>query len=137
MNRVLVDTCVVSILLKGHSSAPHYLAHLEGRLRAISFMTEAELYRWALRRHWGERRREWLDNVLRKYAIVPVDRELCLLWAKITNERQGQGRPISCADAWVAASALRHDAMLLTDNTRDFELIEGLVVVGESARRNP
>jgi tRNA(fMet)-specific endonuclease VapC len=136
MNRVLLDTCVVSILLKAHSSAHFYLTHLESKSHAISFMTEAELYRWAFRRQWGKRRRQWLDNVLRHYVIVPVDRQLCLLWARITNDRAKCGRPISCADAWVAASALRHDAILLTDNTKDFESIEGLQVLGAPPSRN-
>jgi len=40
---LLVDTSVVSYLLKGHSLAPRYWEHLKGKLLGISFMSVAEL----------------------------------------------------------------------------------------------
>jgi len=41
---VVVDTSVVSYILKKHSLAPSYWEILKGHLLGISFMTVAELY---------------------------------------------------------------------------------------------
>jgi predicted nucleic acid-binding protein len=62
MATVVVDTCVVSFLHKSHENAKLYQPHLEGNLKVISFMTLAELYRWAIESHWGERRKAELDE---------------------------------------------------------------------------
>lgn len=51
---MVVDTDVVSYLFKRDSRAEAYRPHLTGRLLVVSFMTVAELDRWALERDWGE-----------------------------------------------------------------------------------
>ncbi len=43
METVLLDTDVVSFLLKGDSRAEAYVPHLQDRRLALSFMTVAEL----------------------------------------------------------------------------------------------
>ena len=65
-------------------------------------------------------------------TIVPYDAELCRQWAKICVERQRLGKPISAQDAWVAATALRHNCPLVTHNRDDFAQVTGLTVVSES-----
>ncbi len=65
METVLLDTDVVSFLLKGDSRAEAYVPHLQDRRLALSFMTVAELYQWAAVRNWGARRRQQLDQTLR------------------------------------------------------------------------
>ncbi|HTK76266.1 MAG TPA: PIN domain-containing protein [Gemmataceae bacterium] len=49
----LLDTNIVSYLLKGHSLATRYRPHLVGHVLAVSFMTVAELYEGAVRAGWG------------------------------------------------------------------------------------
>lgn len=39
--------------------------------------------------------------------------------------------PISAADAWIAATALLYGVPLVTHNRKDFEGIDGLVVISE------
>ena len=53
---VVVDTDVVSFLLKDDTRAQAYRPHLQDKLLALSFMTVAELYRWAYARRWGQAR---------------------------------------------------------------------------------
>ena len=129
---VLVDTDVVSFLLKGDTRAQAYRPHLQGKTLAVSFMTVAELYRWAYARNWGERRLAWLETHLQTYVITPYDAALCRQWAMICVERQRAGQPISVQDAWIAAAALRHDCPLVTHNRQDFEGINGLTVISET-----
>ena len=43
-----------------------------------------------------------------------------------------KGHPINAGDAWIAATALRHDLPLVTHNRSDFEHIPGLAVISEA-----
>ena len=129
---VVVDTDVVSFLFKGDTRAQAYRRHLRGKTLAVSFMTVAELYQWAYVRDWGERRLRHLEGGLRAYVILPYDAELCKQWARIRVECQGQGRPISTQDAWIAATALRHGCPLATHNRDDYAAIAGLDIISDT-----
>jgi tRNA(fMet)-specific endonuclease VapC len=129
---VIVDTDVVSFLIKGDTRASDYRRHLQEKTLAISFMTVAELYQWAYIRDWGKRKLEQLEERLRGYVVVPYDHDLCRQWARICAERQRLGRPISVQDAWVAATAVRHGCPLVTHNRHDFSGISGLAIVSEA-----
>jgi tRNA(fMet)-specific endonuclease VapC len=131
MITVIVDTDVVSFLLKGDTRAQLYRPHLQDKTLALSFMSVAELYRWAYVRKWGERKLSRLEEQLHRYVIVPFDNELCKQWARICVERQRLGRPISVQDAWIAATALRHNCPLVTHNGDDFSGIADLNVISE------
>jgi len=56
MSGVLLDTDVVSFLFKNHPLAARYDIELADRVVLVSFMTIAELDRWAIRSNWGEAR---------------------------------------------------------------------------------
>ncbi len=131
MSALIVDTDVVSFLLKGDTRAQLYRPHLQDKTLALSFMTVAELYQWAYVRNWGERKLTRLEKQLHRYVIVPFDNELCRQWARICVERRRLGRPISVQDAWVAATAMRHSCPLVTHNGDDFSDITGLEVISE------
>lgn len=125
-DRVVVDTSVVSYLLKGHSLAPWYATFLKGKLLGLSFMSLAELYRWPIERGWGERKVLELRELLLRYVLLLPDDETCREWARVMGRK---GRPISVADAWIAATAIQHQCPLVTHNPRHFQGISGLGVV--------
>lgn len=129
METVLLDTDVVSFLLKGDSRAKAYAPHLQERRLALSFMTVAELYQWAAVRNWGARRKRQLEQTLRTYLILPFDIAVCRQWGEVRALCRRKGRPISAQDAWIAASALHHRISLVTHNLADFENIDGLDVI--------
>lgn len=126
MNRVLVDTSVVSYLLKNHSLAPFYREHLKNKLLAVSFMTVAELYRWPLERGWGEAKIAALLAHLGSYVVIPYDDRMSWEWARIMSTK---GRPISVPDGWIAATAVRHGLPLVTHNLRNFQQVDGLSII--------
>jgi hypothetical protein len=53
MSTIVVDTDVVSFAFKNHPIALEYLPDPIDRSPIISFMTVAELDRWALQAGWG------------------------------------------------------------------------------------
>lgn len=129
MDVVLLDTNVVSFLLKEDSRARAYAPYLQNRRLAISFMTVAELFQWAAMRNWGARRTSQLEANLRNFTVLPFDIALCRFWGEIRARCRAVGRPISPQDAWIAATALQHHLSLVTHNPADFEIIEELELI--------
>jgi predicted nucleic acid-binding protein len=104
---------VLSFTFKKDSRAELYRPHIDDKLVVVSFMTIAELDRWALHHDWGARRRRSLEVFLQDFLFSFCDRSLCLKWAEATDSARRNGRPIETADAWVAATALLTEFPLL------------------------
>ena len=129
---VVVDTNVVSFLFKGDTRASLYGRHLDGRLQMIAAQTRAELERWTLFHNWGNRRRVALREYLRDFVFVSADEDVCLHWAAVKNNAQRIGRPVSCEDAGIAATALAYDVPLVIHNPDDFRHVANLTVIAEA-----
>lgn len=129
--RVLLDTNIVSYLMRGGRFAEAYEQHTEGRLLAISFVTVGELYYGAEKRDWGDKRRKLLETTLRNFVVVPYDHDVARCYGRLVTERETQGKPIQPNDAWIAACAVRHAVPLVTHNARDFEGITSLDIITE------
>jgi tRNA(fMet)-specific endonuclease VapC len=132
MSLLLIDTDIASFIFKGSDYASPYMPLLSGHELALSFMTVAELFQWAILRKWGELRLAQLEQYLSNYAVIPVDQPLCREWALVRADRQRAGRSISPQDAWIAATALRHDLPLVTHNVKDFLEIPNLRLITPS-----
>lgn len=132
MDVAVFDTDVASFLLKKDTRARPYRRHLHASERFLSFMTVAELEYWAARHNWGTKRREGLERFLERFSIYGVNRDLCRLWAEVTDRARRNGKPIDCADAWIAATALALGAPLVTHNPADYAGVEGLTVISET-----
>jgi tRNA(fMet)-specific endonuclease VapC len=87
---VLLDTNLVSYLMRGDSRAELYRHHLEGKTLAVSFMTVAELYEGAYRRGWREDRMSRLEALIRNYVVVPFSNRTCQIWGRVRTERRHQ-----------------------------------------------
>ena len=129
MNTLLLDTDIVSFFLKGDSRANKYASIVQGNRLALSFMTVAELFQWAAVRNWGQSRIAGLEKSLQNYLIIPIDIEVCRIWGNLRAERQAIGKVISPQDAWIAATAIRHNLPLVTNNAKDFQNISKLQVI--------
>ena len=129
---MIVDTDVVSFILKKDSRATLYRPHLEGLPKIISFMTLAELRRWELQNNWGARRIKETKEFLDDFTIVHSDEKLCEIWAEIIRAAHKFGNPIETADAWVASVALLFDVPLVTNNRRHFENVRNLKIISEA-----
>jgi len=129
MNALVLDTNIVSYLMKGHSAASAYRHHLEGKTLAISFMTVGELYEGAYRQGWDDSKREKLKAEIKKYLVIPYSPRVCEIWGQIRAARKSQ--PIATDDAWIAATALVYGCPLVTHNSGDFAGVEHLSIITE------
>lgn len=128
----LVDTSVLSLILKRDTRASAYEPHLTGRIGVLSFITLAELYRWPEERDWGPRRRTELARLLEPYEVAFPNDALCRRWARLMADVKRAGRPLPFADSWIAATALHLDLPLVTHNRSDFIGIDGLTIISEA-----
>lgn len=130
MSVLLLDTNVVSILFKpDHSLHRQSFDIVAGHQWFISFMTRGELLLWPRVNHWASTRREELPRHVDLCTTPFPDERTCVAWADIMAESRAAGRPITAADAWVAAAARQWDLALVTTDHRDFEHLDDLTLI--------
>ena len=127
--RCVLDTNIVSYIMRGDTRATPYHDYLVGKQAGISFQTVAELRRWAIEREWSPARQRALAQQIEQFTIFFVDDAVITAWAEITARLRQQGNPITDADAWIAATAWVLKAPLVTHNRRHFERISGLQII--------
>lgn len=125
----LLDTNVIS---EGSKQRPDagvmdWLASIDEEQLHLSIVSLAEL-RHGVERLDAGRRKAALDLWLTEQLplrfddrLLPVDAETADAWGRIVAAAQAVGRPIGAMDAFIAATAKRHQLMLVTRNVADFE----------------
>lgn len=125
----VVDTDVVSFLFKSHPLASAYQAILAGRPLAVSLVTIAEIEYGMEMKNWGVNRRDLMRRFLARFTPLLPDIETARLWARVKSGCERKGRPITFADAWIAATAVQLDIPLATHNVGDFTAVENLTIL--------
>lgn len=128
----LLDTCILSIGRKAGNPRSDNLKrwldqHPENNY-FISVISVGEIQTGISKLKMGEQQKkrvfdDWLvsDLIPRfKHRILEVDLQTCSLWGQLRGEAQKKGRMLPAIDALIAASAVQHHLMLVTENTRDF-----------------
>ena len=128
----VIDTDIFSFFLKKDTRAELYRQHTDGHLLFLSFMTIAELERWAMLHNWGQNRISLLEKTFRRYVIQHSNRDICKIWAEIMTDSRLNGLNISISDAWIASTAISLQIPLITHNEKDFQKIKGLTVISEN-----
>jgi tRNA(fMet)-specific endonuclease VapC len=125
----LLDTNIVSYMVKSHPLLAVYRPHITGYDLAVSFQSIAELLAGGVLAGWGQARWAALDAVLATLTVLQSDEVVCERWAEVWVSRRTQ--PIGIADCWIAATALAHGLDLITHNPADSVGIPGLVIITE------
>jgi predicted nucleic acid-binding protein len=132
MRQVVLDTDVASLIIKQRLPA-ELLREIVGAQAGITFVTLAELTRWATLRQWGGPRRAELGTWLAARPTLPYTDDIARIWGEISAHATRRGRPRPQNDTWIAASCLAYDLPLATLNVKDFRDFvehEGLVLLG-------
>ena len=136
MTRYLLDTNIISNVTKPLTSEP-LLAWMADQIDNdlfIASLTIAEICRGVLEKPAGRKRERleaWFsgpDGPLALFAgrVLPFDEQVALTWARLMAEGTAKGKPRSALDTIVAATAVAHDCIVVTDNERDFADVEVL-----------
>ena len=85
--KIILDTNIVSYLMKGGPLAEVYEPHVQNHLLAITFISVGELYFGAEKRNWGEKKRKELETTLRNFVVIPYDHEIARCYGRLVAER--------------------------------------------------
>ncbi len=127
MIRYLLDTNICIYLIKKHP--PKVLARFQQiqlKQLYIPTITVFELYYGIEKNNSDQRNMLALENFIAPLTVVDFTLDAAKKAAIIRNTLQKQGTPIGAYDIQIAAVALSLDMTLLTNNIREFELVQGL-----------
>ncbi|MEB4589465.1 type II toxin-antitoxin system VapC family toxin [Candidatus Thiothrix sp. Deng01] len=92
----------------------------------ISSVTTSELYYGAQKSQRVQANLEALNNFLLPFRIVDYDESASFLYGELRADLEKRGQSIGPLDMMIAAHALSLDIPLVTNNTREFERVQGL-----------
>jgi predicted nucleic acid-binding protein len=67
-----------------------------------------------------ERLEQWFEDVVEIIECVPWDATVSRRWATLVVDLKRKGETVPLLDGMIAATALHHDLIVVTRNTRDF-----------------
>jgi len=121
MNNYLVDTNVISEIMKPHPDLRVFEWFRELKNINISVITVEEIFSGLMRKNYLEKA-AWFRRFTGEYAeVIPLDNETAVWTGEARGRLFAGGITVTQADAFIAASAWRHGLVLATRNTRDFE----------------
>jgi predicted nucleic acid-binding protein len=123
----LLDTNVVSeaLRVRPDTQVIAWLAAQSSATVYLSVLTIGEIEQGIIRSphpRRAERLRRWLDDdLVPRFGtrILTVDAEVMRQWGRITGQALLRGRPVGLMDSLLAATAIAHELILATRNTRD------------------
>lgn len=125
----LLDTNVCMDFLHGRLPyAYDLMRRSDARLFKIPAIVEAELY-LGVRKGKDRRQKRWLvDEFMLPFEVVPFTSECARIYADIRARLEEKGKPIGPNDLVIAATALAHSAVLVTNDVKEFECVPGLTL---------
>ena len=124
---ILLDTNVVVAFLNGNKLV---LKRIQAEIDkvALSTLVVAELDYGAKVSQRAKENLEKLYQFLNIVQIVPFDVECAKVFGTVKSKLRSLGKPTGEVDALIAATAMAHEAVLVTSNKKHFENIEGLKI---------
>ena len=119
------DTCIYIIRQKPPSVIEKF-RHLSPLEVSVSSITVAELEYGIARSRYSNRNRRALERFLLPLVILPFEAHDARVYGAIRQDLQKRGKPIGAMDLLIASQALRHDLILVSNNTREFSRIRNL-----------
>lgn len=125
----MLDSCVCIDFMRGR--LPHFydlLRSSDPSLFKIPAIVEAELRLGTEKSSSPVKNRLLLERFLEPFEVAPFDSRCALAYARTRAHLEVRGMRIGPNDLLIASTALAHQAILVTENVREFKRVPGLAV---------
>ncbi len=129
VHRYLLDTNIWSALIR--RSSPQLMQRFETLERgsvALSPIVWGELLVGYYKGDRTPKRLAVIDTIRANAEMLSLSSQVSDVYAQLRGQLESVGTLIGPNDTWIAAEALHHKLVLVTDNTREFSRIPGLKV---------
>ncbi len=127
MKRYVLDTNVVSHLLRGQPQVSARVQATPMAALCISAVTEGELLFGLAKRPDAHQLRQAVLEILKRVDVLPWERVAAAQYGKTRAALVAQGKVLAPLDLMIAAQALSMQAVLVS-NDQAFRLVDGLEV---------
>ncbi len=126
MNYLLDTNTCIYIINRKPASVVKKIRSKQPEQVAISSITVAELEYGVARSRFPERNRAALTEFLVPFTILDFDQAAASLYGVIRASLEQLGKPIGPMDLLLAAQARALQLVLVTNNLKEFQRVEGL-----------
>ena len=125
----LLDTCVISELIRENPDV-NVVTWISGTPETsmyLSVLTIGEIHKGIEKLPESKKKdrlHKWVNSDLCirfKNRILDLDLEVSTKWGQIQGKAEQVGKPMPLIDGLIAATALSHDLIVVTRNTKDME----------------
>lgn len=129
--KLLLDTCVLSEYIKSkpHPTVIDWLDNQNENSLFISAISLAEIRKGMFKIRASQPQRYaqlvvWLANLEQQFAgrILAINDDVLIKWSEINGLSEALGKKLAIMDSLIAATALLHQATVVTRNVQDFAL---------------
>lgn len=124
----MLDTNTASAALRGTAGLDQRLEQLEPTEWCISAVTHSEMRFGVALKPEAHRLAQYVEAFLQAATTAAWDEAAADVHGRLRAALRSRGTPIGDFDEMIAAHALALGAVLVTDNTRHFERVDGLAL---------
>lgn len=124
--RFLLDTNILIAMSKQRPGLAHRLEGISADAILLSSVVVAEIEYGIAKSGRRQHNRRVFDALLSGFRVIAFDAAAARLYGPIRAHLEKRGRLIGPYDLMIAAHAQAIDAVLVTDNTREFGRVAGL-----------
>ena len=122
----LLDTNILIAMSKQRPGLADRLEGIPADAVLLSAVVVAEIEYGIAKSRRRQHNRRVFDALVSGFRVLPFDAAAARLYGPIRAELEKRGRLIGPYDLMIAAHAKSIDAVLVTDNTREFARVDGL-----------
>ncbi len=124
----LIDTSIIVYSLKNDRNVNARFKETENIPKSISVITYGELVYGAKKSQQVERSLAMSYRIAELFPIIDINRSIIDIFGEIKSGLARKGNIIDDMDVLIAATALSHNLILVTNNVGHFGGVEGLKI---------
>ncbi|MCC8418039.1 MAG: type II toxin-antitoxin system VapC family toxin [Rickettsia endosymbiont of Bryobia graminum] len=126
--KYLLDTCTISFFLRGDTNVINSMQNVSPSDLGISVITLLEIeYGFKIKKskQMDELYKKW-QSLVDIISILPFNDNTAVIAANIRALLKQEGKPIGAYDVLIAATALEHKIICVTNNLSEFQRVKEL-----------